>query len=68
MAWRMRLAAVGLSSVTTGEGREDPSAAAGDELDVGFAVEAGVFEPLVVGLPLGGGEVLLEDLDADGRW
>ena len=35
----------------------------GDELDVGFAVEAGVLVPLVVVLPLGGGEVLLEDLD-----
>ena len=35
----------------------------GDELDVGFAVEAGVFEPLVIGLPLGGGNGLLEDLD-----
>jgi hypothetical protein len=35
----------------------------GDELDVGFAVEARVLEPLVVGLPLRGGDVLLDDLD-----
>jgi len=33
----------------------------GNELDEGFAFEAGVFEPLVIGLPLGGGDVLLED-------